>query len=478
MKVDLGLPSPRQYRFLTDTHKYIGFGGARGGGKSWAVRYKAKILAITKPGIRQMIVRKTYPELTENHIKPLTADLNCYATNKRDRIATYNDKNKELRFPNGSTILFRYCDNDKDAERFQGTEVDILYLDEATQYTEEIFKKLSACVRGTGQFPRRIYLTCNPGGVGHKWVKRLFIDRRYEKNENPDDYSFIKSLVTDNKVLLKNDPDYLVQLEALPLKLRKAWLEGDWDIFEGQFFEEFRDDPDHYKDRQYTHVIEPFAIPEGWKIYRSFDWGYSKPFSCAWWAIDYDGILYRIAELYGCTGEPNEGLRWTPDQVFKEIHRIETETEMLSGRKIIGIADPAIWAADTGKSIADVASEYYVHFIPGDHKRIPGWMQVHYRLRFDENGYPMMYVFKNCAAFIRTIPTLQYDKHRAEDLDTSAEDHVADEVRYMCMSRPIKPRAAKDTDQYATNPANLYLNIPKESLEKPRVVPRMEIIES
>lgn len=424
-----------------------------------------------------MIIRKTYPELTENHINPMCAMLKCYHPDKNERLASYNDSKKNITFHNGSRILFRYCDAEKDADRFQGTEVDILFIDEATHQSEDKYKKLSACVRGVNSFPKRIYLSMNPGGEGHHWVKRLFIDRKYEDNENPDDYMFIQSLVTDNKALMEADPAYIRQLEALPPKLRKAWLEGDWNIFDGMFFEDFMDKPDHYKDRQWTHVIDPFEIPESWQIYRSFDWGYNKPFSCGWWAVDYDGVVYRILELYGCTKTPNEGVKWTPDKVFSEIHRIETEHRWLKGKKIQGIADPAIWDAETGESLAERAAKHQVYFSPGDHKRIPGWMQVHYRFAFDENGYPMMYIFSNCKAFIRTIPMLQYDEHKPEDLDTDGEDHVADEVRYFCMSRPIKPRMSPAPDGYAQNPMYMYLDIPKSDIQATANMQRMEIID-
>ena len=422
-----------------------------------------------------MIIRKTYPELTENHINPMCEMLQCYHPDKKHRIASYNDSKKNISFPNGSRILFRYCDNEKDAERFQGTEVDVLFIDEATHQSEEKMKKLTACVRGVNNFPKRVYMTCNPGNEGHGWVKRLFIDRNYQNNENPDDYMFIQSLVTDNKVLMESNPDYIRQLEALPPRLRKMWLEGDWQIYDGQFFEDFFDRPEHYEDRQLTHVIEPFEIPDGWKIYRSFDWGYNKPFSCGWWAVDYDGVVYRILELYGCNGTPNEGVKWTPPQVFAEIHRIETEHRWLVGKKIIGIADPAIWDAETGESIADVAAKHQVFFTPGDNKRIPGWMQVHYRLAFDDNGFPQMYVFRNCKAFIRTIPLLQYDEHKPEDLDTDGEDHVADEVRYFCMSRPIKPVHEKIADKYKSTPMAMFLDIPKEDIRPASRRPRLEI---
>ena len=469
-------PNEKQALFLTDTHKYIGFGGARGGGKSWAVRVKAVLLCLNYPGIKVMIIRRTYPELQENHIIPLCEMLHCHAEDRTQRVASYNDSKKHITFPNGSRILFRYCDNEKDAERFQGTEVDVLFVDEATHQSEEKMDKLSACVRGVNGYPKRIYYTCNPGGVGHAWVKRLFVDRQYKPGENPDDYSFIRSLVRDNLALMQADPEYVRKLEALPPKLRKAWLDGDWDIYEGQFFEEFADRPEHYVDRQWTHVIEPFEIPNGWRIYRSFDWGYAKPFSCAWWAVDYDGVVYRILELYGCTDTPNEGVKWTPERVFTEIHRIETEHRWLRGKTIQGVADPAIWDAETGESIADVAARYRVYFDKGDHARLPGWMQVHYRLYFDDNGYPMMYVFKNCKAFIRTMPLLQYDEHRVEDLDTDGEDHVADEVRYFLMTRPIKPRKAPLPEAKQVDPLKMFLDIDPADIMPAQRVPRMEII--
>ncbi len=469
-------PNEKQALFLTDTHKYIGFGGARGGGKSWAVRVKAVLLCLNYPGIKVMIIRRTYPELQENHIIPLCEMLHCHAEDKTQRVASYNDSKKHITFPNGSRILFRYCDSEKDAERFQGTEVDVLFVDEATHQSEEKMDKLSACVRGVNGYPKRIYYTCNPGGVGHAWVKRLFVDRQYKPGENPDDYSFIRSLVRDNLALMQADPEYVRKLEALPPKLRKAWLDGDWDIYEGQFFEEFADRPEHYIDRQWTHVIEPFEIPDGWRIYRSFDWGYAKPFSCAWWAVDYDGVVYRILELYGCTDTPNEGVKWTPERVFAEIHRIETEHRWLRGKTIQGVADPAIWDAETGESIADVATRYRVYFDKGDHARLPGWMQVHYRLYFDDNGYPMMYVFKNCKAFIRTMPLLQYDEHRVEDLDTDGEDHVADEVRYFLMTRPIKPRKAPIPEAKQADPLKMFLDIDPADIMPAQRVPRMEII--
>ena len=311
-----------------------------------------------------------------------------------------------------------------------------------------------SCCRGANDHPKRIYLTCNPGGVGHQYIKRIFIDKKYLPGEYPEDYSFTQAKLTDNTVLMKRDPGYIKSLEALPPKLRKAWLDGEWDVFSGQVFEEFRDDPEHYEDRQWTHVIEPFDIPIGWTICRSYDFGYSKPFSCAWWAVDYDGRLYRILELYGCTQTPNEGVKWTPQEQFKRIREIETQHPWLKGRRIFGVADPAIWNAESGESVADVAAQHQVYFDKGDHERIAGWMQVHYRLAFDDSGIPMMYIFSNCRAFIRTIPLLVYDEHKVEDIDTTQEDHVADEVRYECMSRPIKPQRKEVKVEIKDDPLN------------------------
>lgn len=462
-------PSPKQTEFLRARTKYVAFGGARGGGKSWAVRFKAALMAVKYPKLKVVIVRRTFPELLENHIKPLRELLNG--------VATYNDNNHTFSFPNGSTIVLKQSQTDKDLGKFQGTECDILFIDEATQLTEEQYNQIKATCRGTNNYPKRIYLTCNPGGVGHGWVKRLFVDRVYQTGENPEEYTFIRSKVTDNPALMRNNPDYIHQLEALPPKLRQAWLDGDWNIYEGQFFEDFVDRPEQYKERTFTNVIEPFEIPDGWSIYRSFDWGYARPFSVGWWAVDYDGVAYRILELYGCVdGQPNTGLRWTADRVFAEIHRIESEHRWLKGKRIHGVADPAIWNAEYGESIAETAARHQVWFEKGDHERLPGWMQMHYRLAFDEQGYPMMYVFSTCKAFIRTIPLLQYDEHRPEDLDTDGEDHVADEARYFCMSRPIKPRQTPPPDTYRESPMYQYLDIKKEDLRARPGRGKMEVI--
>ena len=474
MKLTIPEPSAKQREFFRAKNKYIAYGGARGGGKSWGVRVKAVLLCERYAGIKVMIIRSTYPELQENHIQPLVQMLNCYGT-AEERFAAYNDNRKCITFPNGSRILFRFCATDKDVLKFQGTECDVMFVDEATHQTEERMKKLAACVRGVNKYPKRVYFTCNPGGVGHEWMKRLFIDRHYKDGERAEEYSFIQAKVYDNRALMAKQPDYVRQLEALPAKQRAAWLDGSWDIYDGAFFDDFRTEPDLRaaaeagctltaeelrEQRRWVHVIPAFDLSagasRGWNILRSYDFGYGKPFSCAWWAINYDGVLYRIMELYGCTDTPNEGVRWTPDIQFAEIARMEREHPWLKGKHIEGVADPSIWDGSRGESIAETAMRHRVYFTPGDNERIPGWMQCHYRLQFDEEGYPRMYVFDTCKAFIRTVPLMQHAKHRVEDLDTELEDHVCDEWRYMCMSRPIKPMAKKPKQIPMTDPLDMF----------------------
>ena len=465
-RIDLSQISDKQYAFLSADKKHVGFGGARGGGKSWSVRTKAKILAATYPGIKLLIVRRTFPELVNNHIEFLRTEL--YG------IAKYTENKKVFTFTNGSTIKFGYCNNDKDLDQYQGAEFDVIFLDEATQLQEMWIKKIIACVRGVNEFPKRIYYTCNPGGASHGYFKRLFIDKAYEDGEDPEEYAFIQALVTDNKALMASQPDYIKQLEALPPKLREAWLYGRWDIFEGQFFEDFRTTPDIQKcadagitpeeavqQHRWTHVIEPFDITQGdkrgWHIMRSYDFGYNKPFSLGYWAVDYDGVLYRIMEMYGCTQTPDEGVKWSPDEQFRRIRELENTHPWLKGRKIVdSVADPAIWDSSRGESIAETAARYGIYFTPGDNQRIPGWMQVHYRLQFDENGYSRMYVFSNCKAFIRTMPLMMYSETNPEDLDTKLEDHCPDEVRYMCMSRPISPIIPVEPKTIVSDPLNQF----------------------
>lgn len=438
MIMHIGAPNAKQDIALRAGQRYVGYGGARGGGKSWFVRAKAKILCLYYPGIRVLIVRRTYRELKDNHIDTLKAEL-------VPKFAKYNNADKEFTWINGSKLKFMYCRHDADLQLLQGNEYDVIFVDEATQMSEYQLKTIDASCRGSNSFPKRTYYTCNPGGIGHGYIKRIFISRDYEEGEYPEDYEFIQALVDDNKALMDTQPEYKRSLEKLPPKLRKAWLEGSWDIFEGQFFEDFINNKKHYQDRQYTHVIEPFEIPREWNVYRSYDFGYGKPFSVGWWAVDHDGTVYRILELYGWTGVANEGCKWTPDQQFAKVREIETSHPWLKGRNISGPADPSIWDGSRGESVADTAMKHQVYFTPGDNSRIAGWMQMHYRFQFDDNGYPGIYIFSNCEQFIRTIPLQVYSETNVEDLDTTQEDHVADEARYFLMSRPITPRIPEET---------------------------------
>lgn len=460
MTIPFDKPSEKQRQALLMRAKHCGYGGARGGGKSWTVRTKAKLLCGRYAGIKCLIVRRTYPELTANHISILRSEL--------IGVAKYNDRDKILRFKNSSTISFRYCARDSDLDAFQGQEYDVIFLDEATQLSEYQMKVITACCRGVNSFPKRIYYTCNPGGQGHAYIKRIFIDKRYEDGEDPAEYEFVQALVKDNDALMKADPEYVKSLEGLPPKLKEAWLYGRWDIFEGMYFEEFRETVDASKaaelgipaeellfQRRWTHVIEPFEPPLGWKYYRSYDWGYGKPFSCNWWAVDYEGTAYMIAELYGSNGQPNEGVKWNNDKQFAEIARIEREHPYLKGRDIYGVADPSIWDGSKGISTADTAEKYGIFFEPGVNDRIPGWMQMHYRFQFDENGYARMYFFNTCRDTTRTIPQLMYDEHIPEDLDSNGEDHAADSIRYFCMSRPITPIAQAESKGVVYDPLDL-----------------------
>lgn len=459
----LSQPTEKQARFLAAKVKHVGYGGARGGGKSHIVRDKSKRVCLRYPGIKVLIVRRTMPELRSNHINVLKNEIPT-------SIARYNQAERTFFWANGSTIKFDYCDNDGHLMHYQGCEYDIIFIDEATNLLQEWIEKIVVCCRGVNGFPKRIYYTFNPGGPSHGYFKRLFIDRDFQNDENPDDYVFIQALVTDNSYLMESQPEYISFLKNLPPKLRAAWLDGAWDIFEGQFFEDLRLKPDAKKcieagitqeealqQHRWTHVIEPFDLNSGerrgWNIMRSYDFGYNKPFSLGYWAVDYDGVLYRIAEYYGCTQTPDEGVKWAPDEQFKRISQFEREHPWLKGRKIVdSVADPAIWDQSRGESIADTAMRYGIYFTPGDNNRIPGWMQVHYRLQFDENGYARMYVFNNCKAFIRTMPLMMFSQTHPEDLDTKLEDHCPDEVRYMCMSRPVKPIMHEEPEVILSDP--------------------------
>lgn len=444
---------PKQLEFMRRFEDEALYGGAAGGGKSDCALAEA-LRQVEIPYYRGLILRKTFPQLTELIDRSMEIYKPAYPW------AKYNDQKHVWTFPSGAKIYFGSLQHTKDRTNYQGKRYDFIDFDELTQFLWEEYSYLFSRNRPNGP-GTRCYMRAqaNPGGVGHGWVKERFITAakpmqtiwEQVKIRYPDGHEqtrwksriFVPSTVFDNKILLENDPEYLTRLASMPEQERNALLYGDWDTFSGQVFTEWRNDSDHYKDRVNTHVIAPFEIPAGWKIWRSFDWGYARPFSVGWYAVDHERRLYRIRELYGCTGTPNQGVKWEPSEVARKIKEIEQTDPNLKGRRIHGIGDPAIWASSGGESIGALMERERVYFDRGKHDRIQGKMQVHHRLAFDEDGKPMLYVFNTCPHFIRTVPNLVYDEKDVEDIDTDGEDHIYDELRYVCMENPIAPRQNK-----------------------------------
>lgn len=442
-------PQPKQQLFMSRPEYEALYGGAAGGGKSDALVIEA-LRQVEIPHYKALILRKTFPQLNELIDKSLRYYPGAYPK------AKYNSSNHTWTFPSGAKIIFGSMQHSNDKYQYQGQAYDFVAFDELTHFTYDEYSYLFSRNRPNGP-GTRVYIraTANPGGIGHGWVKDRFITpakpmtpipqvvRWTEPNgmvkEIESQRIFVPSSVFDNPELLKNDPMYISRLASMPEAERNALLYGDWNSYSGQVFTEFKDDSEHYTDRRWTHVIQPFEIPEDWRIYRGFDWGYSKPFSVGWYAIDHHDIAYRIEEFYGCTQTPNEGVKYSPERIAQSIREIESTNINLKDRQIIGIADPAIFDEQRGESIAQMMEREGVYFEPGDHTRIAGKMQCHYRLTFDDRGIPKFYVFNNCRHFIRTIPLLIYDEHKVEDIDTRLEDHIYDEWRYVMMENPINP---------------------------------------
>ncbi len=428
MKVYFGKPNPKQELFLRSQKRVIAYGGARGGGKSWSIRVKATLLALCHPGINMIILRRTYADLWENHIKELRKVL-------EPAVATYRDSEKAMIFPNGSRIRFGYCAAESDVLQYQGQEYDVIFIDEATQFTEYMYNCLSASNRGANNFPHRMYLTCNPGGVGHSWVKRLFVDKDYTGAENPDDYDFIAAKVYDNTALVKNDPGYVHRLEVLPEDIRKAWLDGDWNVFAGQYFREWRDD---------IHIIDPIEIPEWWRRYFAMDYGLDM-LAGYWIAVDGEGQAYVYREIY------QSGL--IASEAAQKIR------ELTGGENIEQwLAPPDLWNRrnDTGRSVADIFMEQDIPLTQVDNDRINGWQDVHEWLKpYDTTdiitGEPKkaagLRFFRSCRNVIRCLPMIQYDDHKPNDAAKEPHEltHAPDAIRYFCSGRPFagKPPEAK-----------------------------------
>ena len=441
-------PQPKQFEFMSRSENEALYGGAAGGGKTDCAVAEA-LRQVHIPHYRGLILRKTYPQLTEIIDKSYKIFKGSHPR------AKFNQSQHVWTFPSGAKIFFGSMNHTKDRYNYQGKHFDFIDFDELTQFTWDEYYYLFSRNRPDGKGTRcYIRAQANPGGIGHGWVKERFITPsapmntiwsklKYVNNKGKEVVTwhsriFVPSTVFDNPKLLENDPQYIARLAAMPEVEKRALLYGDWDSFSGQVFLEWRNNIDHYEDRVRTHVISPFEIPKHWRIYRGMDWGYAKPFSVGWYAVDTDGRLYRIRELYGCTGTPDEGVKWNVSTVAKKIKEIESEDVNLKGRKIIGIADPAIWQENGGVPIEREMAKEGIYFNRADNSRIAGKMQVHNRLAFDSNGYPMFYCFNTCKHFIRTIPSLVYSETDVEDVDTKQEDHIYDEFRYICMENPIK----------------------------------------
>lgn len=460
-------PQPKQEEFQKCSCFEALYGGAAGGGKSDALLAEA----LRQVGIshyRGIIFRRTIPQLEGliSRSKELYAKLG----------GKYNEVAKCWTFKSGAKIFFGYMQREDDKTNYQGKPYDFIGFDELTHFTWTQYSYMFSRCRPTGAGTRcYIRATANPGGVGHGWVKERFIkpckagkvvwekqvvtDNEGKKITMWTDRTFIASSVFDNKALLSNDPNYLASLAMLPEKERDALLYGNWDSFAGQVFTEWLDDKDHYKDMVFSHVIEPFDIPKDWKVFRCMDWGFRRPYSVGWYAIDFNGRIYRIKELYGCTGTANEGVKETPQEVGKQIKAIEASDKNLIGRHIEGYADNAIFSTDSGTSISDSFEQVGVYWERVSKERLHGLMQCHYRLAFDEHGFSMFYCFNTCKNFIRTIPVLVYNEtgKNIEDVDTEMEDHIYDEWRYGMMENPIPPRKnfAKQV-HIGDDPLNLY----------------------
>ena len=446
-------PQPRQAQFLARGEPEALYGGAAGGGKSDALLAEA-LRQIDIPHYRALILRKTCPQLTDLIDRSAALYPACCPG------ARYVAGGRYWSFPSGAKIYFGSMQHESDRTNYQGKAYDFIAFDELTHFTWKEYSYLQSRNRPTGP-GTRVYMRAatNPGGVGHGWVRQRFIVPAPPLTPITETYTvrgpggknlvlgrsrvFVPSTIFDNRVLLQNDPGYLARLAAMPEAEKQALLYGRWDSFEGQVFTEWRDDAAHYRDQRWTHVIEPFAVPSWWKIWRGYDFGYSKPFSVGWYAADDEGRLYRIREYYGCTDTPNTGLRIDPAEQARRIREIEQSDPILKGKSIQGVADPAIFDESRGESIAAMMerSPTFLHWRPGDNTRLAGKMQFHYRLAFDEEGRPMFQVFNTCKHFLRTIPNLVYDTAKVEDVDSRQEDHIYDECRYVLMENPLSPRA-------------------------------------
>ncbi|MBE6707133.1 MAG: hypothetical protein E7577_05770 [Ruminococcaceae bacterium] len=408
-----GKPTPKQKLFFDSRARFTAYGGARGGGKSWALRRKLVAMCLRYEELRCLLVRRTLPELRSNHVIPFLREYG--------ELVKYSESEKSLSFPNGSKIYLGYCSCDRDVLRYQGQEYDVIAIDEATQMSEFRFSIFKACLRGTTNRPRRMYLTCNPGGIGHAWVKRLFVDREFREDERPEDYAFIQALVFDNETLVKTDPEYVSSLRTLPERLREAWLYGKWDVFEGQFFPEF----DERK-----HVCAPTDIPDYVTYFLSFDYGFDM-LAAYLIALDTEGNLYAVAE------------RCVSGLTLKEAG--EAVAALCRGRQVqFAVASPDLWnrRQDSGRSGFEImqAVTGMPPMLPADNRRIPGWRMLKQYLSA-KDGSPYIRISRDCPELIRCLPALLFDSSKSEDASSEPHSvtHSPEALRYAVMSRCTPP---------------------------------------
>jgi phage terminase large subunit len=435
MKIDFYFQE-KQKVFRSSVEKYpvTFYGGAKGGGKSYGLRNIMLLRRLTQPNSYGAIFRRTYPELEANHIRPLFQEhsyLKPY----------WNESKKLLTLPNGSTLQFCHCANESDVDLYQGREFHDLAIDEAGQWTETMFRKLQGSNRSSrpGIVARSI-LTGNPGGIGHSWLKRLFIERRFNDRERPNDYTFIQALVDDNPALLANDPDYVHRLNAEPNEmLRKAYRFGDWDVFAGQFFSELRRE---------IHFIKPFRVPDHWRRFGSYDFGYNHPAAFGFFAVDEDGNVYLYRELVRA--------KLRIDEFAAELNRFE-DTKKLEYIK----AGHDCWAVKgvlkqgTPPTIAEEFANHGIYLQRAQIDRMQGAAQVRSYLAWQnkngQDGKPRFYIFESCPQTFDTLSRMQHNPDKLEDVlkldatetDPMSGDDAYDMVRYGLMSRPILTEALK-----------------------------------
>lgn len=432
--VDLGKLNPKQKEFCQARNRYVAYGGARGGGKTHVLIRKSVGGALTYENMRILIVRREYPELEQSIIIPMRRLIPA-------DVATYNGTMRMFTFVNGSIIKFGHYSGSADDLEYQGQEWDWIFMDEATQFTENQFRTLGACLRGSTKVPRRMYLTCNPGGIGHHWVKRLFVDREYVAGENPKDYKFIPATVDDNPQLLESTPEYKQMLDLLPEEIRRAHRYGDWNALAGTFFPEFRKE---------THVIEPFKrIPAEWKKYRAFDYGLDM-FACLWIAVDFEGrcYIYREVQQKGLivSEAASLALALTPPHEHVEFT----------------IAPPDMWnrQKDSGKSMAELFAQNGVGLVKASNNRVQGWMAEKEMLRpmKNEKDKPGILVTSDCTGLIRNIMLIQHDSKNPSDCATEPHEitHINDALRYFCITRTLGAELMLTRDDYDDNSITDY----------------------